>query len=362
MSPEGSSSKGPVLVLFFEALAALLSVAIVVPPANRVMLIATVAGVELSPYVLILNLIGLFAAVRLGGRLRIPTASLAAMNILFCAIPIVATMRSGIPLRLPVAPKPMSDIVELSVPIDLGDERTSIRGYLPRSGEKNPVVFAIYGGAWQWGAPDNDATLNRFLAGSGFAVFALDYRHAPAYQFPTPLGDVRREIALVTSQAKKYRIDTGRMAILGHSSGGQMAELIAFAPGTPFRALVSFSGAVDLTMGYEVPPSPDPIDVPGIIRAYMGGTPVQMPGRYYAASPIDNVRCGSPPALLIYGDRDHVVDFRSAVRLRDALRSCGTDVTLLELPWTEHGFEDVPWGLHASIAFAEVEAFLRRTL
>ena len=240
MSPEGSSSKGHVLVLFFEALATLLSVAIVVPPANRVMLVATVAAVELSPYVLILNAIGLFAAFRLGGRLRIPTASLAALNILFCAIPIVATMRSGIPLRLPVLPTPMSDIVETSVPIDLGDERTSMRAYLPRSGQKNPVVFAIYGGAWQWGTPDNDAPLNRFLAASGFAVFALDYRHAPAYEFPTPLGDVRTEIALITSQAKKYRIDTGRMAILGHSSGGQMAELTAFSPGTPFRALVSF--------------------------------------------------------------------------------------------------------------------------
>ena len=362
MSPEGSTSKGPVFVLFFEALAALLSVAIVVPPADRVMLIASVAAVELSPYVLILSAIGLFAAVRFGGRLRVPTVSLAAISILFCAMPIVATMLSGVALRLPVALKPTTDIVESSIPIDLGDERTSIRAYLPRSGQKNPVVFAIYGGAWQWGTPDNDATLDRFLAASGFAVFALDYRHAPAYEFPTPLGDVRTEIALVTSRAKKYRIDTGRMAILGHSSGGQMAELIAFAPGTPFRALVSFSGAVDLTMGYEFPPSPDPIDVPGIISSYMGGTPAQMPVRYHAASPIDNVRCGSPPTLLIYGNRDHVVDFRSALRLRDALRSCGTDVTLLELPWTEHGFEDVPWGLHASIAFAEVEAFLHRTL
>lgn len=361
MSPEGRSSRGSVFVLVFEALAMLLSVAIVVPPANRVMLIATVAAVELSPYVLILNAIGLIAAMRVEGRLRLPAASIAAINILFCALPIVATIRAGIPLRLPVIAN-TSDIVEFSVPIDLGDDRTSIRAYLPRSGQNDPVVFAIYGGAWQWGSPDNDATLNRYLAANGYAVFALDYRHAPAYEFPIPLGDVRTEIALVTSQAKKYRIDTGRMAILGHSSGGQMAELAAFSQGTPFRALVSFSGAVDLTMGYEFPPSPDPIGVPGIISSYMGGTPAQMAGRYRAASPIDNVRCGSPPTLLLYGDRDHVVDFRSALRLRDALRSCGTDVTLLELPWTEHGFEDVPWGLHASIAFAEVEEFLHRTL
>ena len=362
MSPEGRFSRGLVFVWAFEALATLLSAAIVVAPADRVMLIATVVAVELSPYLLILNSIALFAALRLGGRFRILAASLAAINILLCAVPIIATMRSGLPLRLPVIPTPTNDVVEFSIPVDLGDERTSIRAYLPRSGEKDPVVFAIYGGAWQWGTPDNDATLNRFLAASGYAVFALDYRHAPGHEFPAPLGDVRSEIALITSQAKKYRIDTRRMAILGHSSGGEMAELTAFAPGTPFRALVSFSGAVDLTKGYEYPPSPDPIGVPEIIRSYMGGTPTQMPDRYRAASPINNVRCGSPPTLLIYGDRDHVVDFRSALSLRDALRACGTDVTLLELPWTEHGFEDVSWGLHASIAFAEVAAFLHRTL
>lgn len=356
------SSKGPVLVLLLEAFGTLVSAAILVPPADRVMLIATVASVELSPYILILDAIGLAAASRLQGRLRIPATSIAAMNILFCAIPIVATTRSGIPLRLPAMTTSNSDVIALSVPIDLDGDRTSIRAYLPRSGQMNPVVFAIYGGAWQWGTPDNDATLNRSLAANGYAVFALDYRHAPTYEFPVPLDDVRTEIASITSRAKEYRIDTGRMAILGHSSGGQVAELIAFAPKTPFRALVSYSGAVDLTMGYEFPPSPDPIDVRAIILAYMGGAPARMPARYRAASPIDNVRCGSPPTLLIYGNRDHVVDIRSARKLRDALRSCGTDVTLLELPWTEHGFEDVPWGLHSSVAFAEVEAFLQRAL
>lgn len=359
---KNNASNALVVVLFFEALLTLLCLSIVVPPANGTMLIAAVAGIELSPYLLMLNAFVLFAVLRIRDRFRIPAVSIAAINILFCAMPIVATMRSGLPLRLAAIPLQSAAIVELAVPIKLGNEKTTIHAYLPRSGQKNPVVFAIYGGAWQWGTPDNDAALNRFLAARGFAVFALDYRHAPAYRFPTALGDVRSEIALIISRAAKYRVDTRRMAVLGHSSGGQLAELSAFAPHSPFRALVSISGAVDLTMGYEFPPSPDPIHVRSLIFSYMGDAPARMPVRYRAASPIENVRCGSPPTLLIYGNRDHVVDFRSAQRLRDALRSCGTDVTLLELPWTEHGFEDIPWGLHASIAFPEVEAFLRRTL
>jgi acetyl esterase/lipase len=153
-----------------------------------------------------------------------------------------------------------------------------------------------------------------------------------------------------------------RVAILGHSSGGELAELNAFAPHAPFRALISFSGAIDLLKGYEVLPSPDPIGVRSVIAAYMGSTPAEDPRRYRSASPLYQVRRGLPPTLLIYGDRDHVVDFGYAEKFRDALRSDGNEVTFVELPWTEHGFEEVPYGLHAPVALRAVEEFLRRTL
>jgi acetyl esterase/lipase len=249
-----------------------------------------------------------------------------------------------------------------SIPFELGDEQTSVRAYLPQIGRANPIVFAVYGGAWQHGSPDTDASLDRALASLGYAVFALDYRHAPEHRFPAALTDVRREVSFILAHAADYRADPQRAAIIGHSSGGEMAELCTFEPQSRFRALISYSGAVDLTQGYEVTPNPDPIDVRSIIVAYMGDRPVDSPQRYRDASPIDHVRAGLPPTLLIYGNRDHVVDFRSALRLRDALRAHGDDVTLLTLPWTEHGFEDVPWGLHAPVALAAVQAFLQRTI
>jgi len=126
--------------------------------------------------------------------------------------------------------------------------------------------------------------------------------------------------------------------------------------------LISYSGAIDLVNGYKYPPKPDPIGVRSVITAYMGATPDLDPQGYRAASPIDQVRSGLPPTLLIYADRDHVVDFGSAEMFRDALRTNGDDVTFVELPWTEHGFEEVPFGLHAPVALRAVEAFLRRTL
>jgi acetyl esterase/lipase len=310
----------------------------------------------------LINVAVLAAILRSRSPLRTAIVTLAALNIVLCSLPLTSILRSGTRPEWPAESTRRGLVTESVIPIDLGDDRTAILAYLPATGPKNPIVFTVYGGSWQRGAPAKDAPLDRALAAGGYAVFALDYRHAPTYRFPVALNDVRSEVALILNNAVAYRADRTRVAILGHSSGGELAELCAFAPHAPFRALISYSGAIDLLKGYEILPRPDPIDVRSIIQAYMGVTPAKDPARYRSASPIYQVRRGLPPTLLIYADRDHVVDFGYAQTFRDALRSDGNEVTFVDLPWTEHGFEEVPFGLHSPIALHAVLEFLRRTL
>jgi acetyl esterase/lipase len=347
----------PIVLIVFA-----LCIWIVVPPPNGAAIVVTVVAIELSPYLLLLNVALFVVILRSHARQRIAAAALAAVNIAMCAMPIAAMVLAGVHPVWPAANVRAPAVIESSIPVTLGTERTAILAYVPESGTKHPIVFTIYGGAWQRGEPAKDAPLDRALAYAGYAVFALDYRHAPAYRYPAALDDVRHEVALVLEKAIEYRADRNRVAILGHSSGGELAELSAFAPHSPFRALISYSGAIDLVNGYRIPPVPDPIGVRSVIAAYMGATPVEDPQGYRLASPLYQVRRGAPPTLLIYADRDHVVDFRSAEMFRDALRSDGVDVSFVELPWTEHGFEEVPFGLHAPVALRAVEDFLRRTL
>jgi acetyl esterase/lipase len=351
-----------VLLLIALALLACLCLWIVVPPPNATAIIATVVAIELSPYLLVLNALLLFAAIRSRARVKWAAVAVATVNIVLCALPLGALIASGVRPVFPSAAPNQGSVIEMDIPVTLGHDRTAIRAYLPAAGANHPIVFVIYGGAWRNGTPANDAWLNRGLAADGDAVFALDYRHAPANRFPDALDDVKSEIALIVAHAAQYRADARRMAVLGHSSGGQLAELCAFAPHAPFRALISYSGAIDLLKGYEIVPKPDPIDVRGVIGAYMGSTPAQKPQDYREASPIDHVRSGLPPTLLIYGTRDHVVDFGFAMTFRDALRRDGDEVTFVTLPWTEHGFEDVPFGLHAPIALRAVKDFLHKVL
>jgi acetyl esterase/lipase len=118
----------------------------------------------------------------------------------------------------------------------------------------------------------------------------------------------------------------------------------------------------DLVEGWRVPPRPDPLEVRAVLETYLGGTPDQMPELYRAASPLTHVAATAPPTLLLYGGRDHVVEARFGRVLHDRLRAAGATSILLELPWSEHAFDEVPGGLGRQLSYSYVERFLARIL
>ena len=237
-----------------------------IPPFNGITIVLAVAAIELSAYLLAINAILLLLTLWLGGRRRVPAAIVLAANCIVCALPSLALRGTGV--DAPVSYRDVNvPITERTIPVTLGSERSKIRAYLPIVPSRTPAIFAMYGGAWRNGGPRNDATLNRGLAHHGYAVFALDYRHAPKYRFPAALDDVRSEIALILKNTSRYNIDPQRTAVLGHSSGGQLAALTAFEPRSRIRALIIYSGAIDLAMGWKYPPTPDPIGVRRNYRA-----------------------------------------------------------------------------------------------
>ena len=77
-------------LLVTVALLALVCMWIAVPPPNGIAIIATVASIELSPYLLLVNALLLIAALRSRNRLRIAAACVAALNVSLCALPIAA--------------------------------------------------------------------------------------------------------------------------------------------------------------------------------------------------------------------------------------------------------------------------------
>ncbi|HUF24205.1 MAG TPA: alpha/beta hydrolase [Vicinamibacterales bacterium] len=234
--------------------------------------------------------------------------------------------------------------------------------YRPAAPGTYPILVQIYGGAWQWGNRTDNETFARYFASRGYVVMAVEYRHAPAAPWPAALADVRAALAFTATNAASYEGDPSRIAVIGRSSGAQLALLAAYAGESRVRAAVSYYGPSDLATAWHEPPQPDPVSVRSVLEVFLGGTPETVPDRYRAASPITYASGSVPPTLLIHGGRDHVVPPAFARSLQTQLRASGARSLLLEIPWAEHAFDFLPNGLSAQIALYYTERFLAAQL
>ena len=236
--------------------------------------------------------------------------------------------------------------------------RLTLDVYRPSASGRYPVIVQVYGGAWQRGEPADDAGFATYLAARGYTVFAIDYRHAPAWTWPAQIEDVRTAIAWIRLHARDYDADATRLALIGRSAGAHLAMLAGYESKASIAAVVSYYGPVDLTDGYRNPPVPDPLNVRAIEEAFLGGTPDERPDRYRAASPITYVSRTVPPSLLIYGSRDHIVLSRYGAGLAERLRAAGATSVFLEIPWAEHAFDAIPNGTSGQLSLYYTERFL----
>lgn len=389
---------GSALLLLFAVLLLLLSVWIFLPPYNAGLIIFAAGAPEVSPLLFVAAaVVAIFAAVRLRRHPRAGRAlvlSLIAASIAISPIaraPFVTrvfdqSMRDALgPNALDDAPAGQPQL--RSAPLQVRDVLFGMQTgrdvrvqravrfanpegvdlttdiYQPSAEGRYPAVVQIYGGAWQRGEPGDYGRFAAHIASLGYVVFAIDYRHAPRWRWPAQMADVRTALQWIRDHGAEYGADVTRAAVIGRSAGGQLALMAAYdAPDLPVKAVVSFYGPTDLADGYRNPPSPDPLNIRSILRSYLGNTPDLVPDKYRDASPIVKASATSPPTLLLYGARDHIVLPRYGAMLHERLRQAGVKSVFLEIPWAEHAFDAVPNGPSAQIALYYVERFLARTL
>jgi acetyl esterase/lipase len=235
--------------------------------------------------------------------------------------------------------------------------------YRPRETGSYPAIVVIYGGAWQSGSPANDELFSRYMAGQGYTVVAIDYRHAPSHTFPAQIDDVRTALSYIRQYASDLEVNLERLAIMGRSAGAHLAMLAAYQTSDlPIRAVVNYYGPVDLAEGYRDPPRPDPINTRKVLTTFLGCSPAECPDLYKQASPLTYVTRPLPPSLLVYSGRDHLVQARFGRQLHTQLRATGTPSVLLEIPWAEHAFDAVFNGVSNQVALYYTERFLAAVL
>ena len=382
-SPVRRRKLATIVILTIAGIMIMLSLMVVVPPYSPTLFRLGVGAIEYSPVLLLFDLLWCLPVnrvLRTRRTLRFTTLALLIGSACVAVRPLTQFTRasaaasaqmgtevsqSRFSLVAVVSGLPTNPAVqERTIPYGAPDgERLTLRLYALAPGQPRPTVVVLYGGAWRGGDPTQCENVSKALASRGYTVAAIDYRHAPASPFPAQIDDVNRALVMLRDSSQSWGIDPRRIAMLGRSSGGHLAELAAYTPNDfAIKAVIALYAPFNLSAGYVDLPSPDPLDVRLALRSLIGGTPTELPQRYRSASPSELIRPGLPPTLLVFGGRDHIVKPVFNRQAAAALRGARVPVISVELPWAEHGFDIVPTGLGAQLAFNVIVDFLDREL
>ncbi|AOS44490.1 Rhamnogalacturonan acetylesterase RhgT [Lacunisphaera limnophila] len=210
-----------------------------------------------------------------------------------------------------------------------------------------PVAILVHGGGWSGGdkaTADGGAGIGPWfgpLTAAKYTWFSINYRLAPQHRWPACLDDVLTAIRWVKANAAKFNGDPARIALFGHSAGGHLVCLAATVPDDSVRveAVVGFAPVTNHEQelprrGGLSPSLQKLLDRPKEI------TPESL-GLLRAISPLNHVRPGLPPFLLIHGDADQTVPIQQSHDFQAALQAHGVECDLMVLPGAAHGL--APW-------------------
>jgi acetyl esterase/lipase len=209
-------------------------------------------------------------------------------------------------------------------------ERQRLDIYRPASTrDRAPVVVFFYGGNWNMGERGNYRFVAEALASHGIVTVIPDYRLYPDVRFPDFLYDCAAAVRWTIDHAAENGGDAKRVFLMGHSAGAYNAAMLALNDEYLQRAHVdrsSIKGLIGLAGPYDFLPLTGPIT-----KAVFG-----YPDTSMQTQPITFASKGDPPALLIHGSADDVVEPGNAVRLAAKLRANGVGVREIVYPGVGH--------------------------
>lgn len=171
----------------------------------------------------------------------------------------------------------------------------------------------------------------------GYTVFAVMHSSQPKYTVPEAIEDVRRAVRFIKTNALRYGIDREKIGVGGHSAAGHLSLMMGCdpQPGDPkSRDLVERESTNIRAVGCFCPPSdfltmksgskelPASFDFKEIDSSTGKYSPVSQDRSQAIAreiSPMNHVKKGGAPILIIHGDQDKVVPISQSESLLEKL-------------------------------------------
>jgi len=211
-------------------------------------------------------------------------------------------------------------------------ERCQLDLYYPAKIQKFPTLVWFHGG----GLTSGGKSIPQELKNKGIAVVAANYRLSPAANNPAYTVDAAEATAWVFKNIEQFGGDAKKIFVSGHSAGGYLTLMI----GTDKRYLAAYGIDADQIKGL--------IPVSGQTNTHYTirkerGLPIDIPviDEY---APINKVRKGMPPTLLITGGRtlEMLARYEENLHFEAIMKSVNNDVQLYELQGFDHGSVVVP--------------------
>ena len=212
-----------------------------------------------------------------------------------------------------------------------------------------PVLMWVCGGGWECCEPQNRLADLSYFAHRGYIVCLITYRISNTAIFPAQIIDVKTAIRFIRKNAKKFRANPDRIAVMGDSAGGHLVSLAGLAPDKPeftgdqwegvsdkVQAVVDWYGVVDFfgLAGEEA----DLGSLPGnnCVAKLFGCELDKKMDLIHLANPIEYVSPDAPPFLIVHGDEDPLVPLQCSIDLHNKLEAAGVPVELVIVKGAGH--------------------------
>lgn len=207
---------------------------------------------------------------------------------------------------------------------------------LPAGTGPFPVAVILHGGCWL-----NSYGLNQIsqpaadLAAAGIATWTVEYRRLgdAGSGWTGTFTDVAASVNYVRQLAARYPLDTARVALVGHSAGGQLALWAAArsplpagaSPSSPAGATLRVKGVVSLAGIADLVSYAGSSGCNASVPYLVGNYPQYVPSRYLAVSPQLRLPIGVP-LRLVHGKLDNIVPLSQSQTFATKAAAAGDNV------------------------------------
>jgi acetyl esterase/lipase len=236
------------------------------------------------------------------------------------------------------------------------------RLYRPRTRERVPALLDLHGGAWYRKDRTANEPMDRAVAASGMLVVAIDLTLAGEAPYPASLEDARHGVRWLKASAREWNGETAKLGVLGSSSGGHVAQLIAMkpAPGDELAYVATRSPISDPYARFQQAEKTQREHLIEASRTYFRPWEAIFEGNPQKVLERREARA-LPPMLIMQGGLDENVLPAIQEKFAAAYRAAGGECELTVFEGCEHEWIAKP-GPQTERAYDVLKAFISRRL